>query len=259
MKDYYTILGLDPEVSAETIKIAYRRLALQAHPDRLTHLSPSEQAEASARMAELNEAYTVLSDSKRRASYDQDLARVQSGEPAPAPAPVVAQPAPAAPVAAAPQRARMRPQAEMAGNVIGQFSEKLRRDLLALPGWSWQEVKLEGFDWAARSGSWPSYLVSAFRGFPTLDGAQMRKFLNYADFAVARGKRLLGRDTLVFLIAFQRAAERDIVTQLTARFARQCGDHAALVILDAVHGRSLVSGRKSDPKLQKLLRGLGYR
>lgn len=63
-KDYYTLLGVSRTATQEEIKKAYRKLALEHHPDRAG--SASE-----ARFKEINEAYQVLSDAKKRANYDQ--------------------------------------------------------------------------------------------------------------------------------------------------------------------------------------------
>lgn len=63
-KDYYQILGVDKNASADDIKKAYRRLARRYHPD------VSKEADAAQRMAEVNEANTVLSDPEKRAAYD---------------------------------------------------------------------------------------------------------------------------------------------------------------------------------------------
>lgn len=64
-KDYYQILGVDKNASADDIKKAYRKLARKYHPD------VSKEADAAQRMAEINEANTVLSDPEKRAAYDQ--------------------------------------------------------------------------------------------------------------------------------------------------------------------------------------------
>lgn len=63
-KDYYDILGLKRGASADEIKRAYRTLALKYHPDKAGK-------EHEARFKEVNEAYQVLSDPKKRAAYDQ--------------------------------------------------------------------------------------------------------------------------------------------------------------------------------------------
>ena len=64
-KDYYAILGVGREATAEEIKKAYRRLARRYHPD------VSKEKDATERMKEVNEAYAVLSDPERRAAYDR--------------------------------------------------------------------------------------------------------------------------------------------------------------------------------------------
>lgn len=65
-RDYYEVLGLNRGASEEEIKKAYRKLAKENHPD----LNPGDK-EAEARFKEINEAYEVLSDSEKRARYDQ--------------------------------------------------------------------------------------------------------------------------------------------------------------------------------------------
>lgn len=66
-KDYYQILGVSEKSSADEIKKAYRKLAVQYHPDK----NPGNVKAAEARFKEISAAYYVLSDEKRRAQYDQ--------------------------------------------------------------------------------------------------------------------------------------------------------------------------------------------
>jgi curved DNA-binding protein len=65
-KDYYRILGVERSADEKTIKRAYRKLAVQFHPDK----NPGNQ-QAEERFKEINEAYEVLGDAKKRAKYDQ--------------------------------------------------------------------------------------------------------------------------------------------------------------------------------------------
>ena len=67
-KDYYLILGLTPEATAEEIRSAYRRLAIELHPDL--------SGFGSDQFLELQEAYSVLSDPMRRAVYDREAEEI---------------------------------------------------------------------------------------------------------------------------------------------------------------------------------------
>lgn len=65
-RDYYDVLGLQKGASDEEIKKAYRKLAVKYHPDK----NPGDKT-AEEKFKELGEAYEVLSDSNKRAAYDQ--------------------------------------------------------------------------------------------------------------------------------------------------------------------------------------------
>ncbi len=65
-RDYYEVLGVDRNASGDEIKRAYRKLAVQYHPDK----NPDD-AHAEEKFKELGEAYDVLMDAEKRASYDR--------------------------------------------------------------------------------------------------------------------------------------------------------------------------------------------
>jgi molecular chaperone DnaJ len=64
-RDYYQILGISKNSTTDEIKRAFRRLAMQYHPDK------NKAPDAEQKFKEINEAYEVLSDENRRRTYDQ--------------------------------------------------------------------------------------------------------------------------------------------------------------------------------------------
>jgi len=69
LKDYYLILGVNKDTSAQDIKKAFRQLALRYHPDH----NPGDVKEAEEKFKEINEAYEILGDEKKRWQYDRLL------------------------------------------------------------------------------------------------------------------------------------------------------------------------------------------
>jgi molecular chaperone DnaJ len=65
-RDYYEVLGVERTVDEVTLKTAFRKKAMEHHPDR-----NQGDPEAEARFKEVNEAYSVLSDAQKRAAYDR--------------------------------------------------------------------------------------------------------------------------------------------------------------------------------------------
>ncbi|MDD9857282.1 MAG: J domain-containing protein [Gammaproteobacteria bacterium] len=74
-KNYYEILRVAPDVDAETIKSAYRRLAQIYHPDKRTN-----KKFANHKFKSIGEAYAVLSDSDKRSEYDQTIDASKEGK-----------------------------------------------------------------------------------------------------------------------------------------------------------------------------------
>lgn len=66
MKDYYSLLGVARDASPEEIKKAYRKKAMQYHPDR-----NKDNPQAEDKFKEISEAYAVLTDQKKRGQYDR--------------------------------------------------------------------------------------------------------------------------------------------------------------------------------------------
>ena len=64
-RDFYDVLGVDRSATAEEVKSAFRKLAMEFHPDR------NEAADAAERFKEIGQAYEILSDPEKRARYDR--------------------------------------------------------------------------------------------------------------------------------------------------------------------------------------------
>lgn len=73
-KDYYKVLGVDRDIDQADLKKTYRKLARKYHPD------VSKEANAEERFKDVNEAYEVLGDAEKRASYDELGANWQNGQ-----------------------------------------------------------------------------------------------------------------------------------------------------------------------------------
>src|SRR5579872_7612035 len=65
-RDYYEVLGVERSCADGDLKVAFRKLAMEHHPDRNGGCE-----EAAGRFKEINEAYSVLSDPQKRAAYDR--------------------------------------------------------------------------------------------------------------------------------------------------------------------------------------------
>ncbi len=70
-RDFYEVLGVDRNADADALKKAYRKLAIQYHPDRQQGKSDAEKKDAEEKFKEAAEAYDVLSNPDKRARYDQ--------------------------------------------------------------------------------------------------------------------------------------------------------------------------------------------
>lgn len=70
-KDFYTVLGVSRDATDSEIKSAYKRKALKYHPDRMAGKPEADIKAAEDKIKEINEAYSILSNQKKKAAYDQ--------------------------------------------------------------------------------------------------------------------------------------------------------------------------------------------
>lgn len=78
MEDYYEILGVSPDASAENIRAARNRKAMDFHPDRLSSVSEPVRNLAEEQLKNVNRAYEVLSDVQERKKYDAEWIQTHS-------------------------------------------------------------------------------------------------------------------------------------------------------------------------------------
>jgi curved DNA-binding protein CbpA len=266
LQDFYAILGLDPSASQESLKVAYRRLARKYHPDLKVNCSVEEQASVQSRMADLNEAYATLSNSKSRREYDERL-RLESlltssksgGKSVHNSVTATAEVRHSRVSAPA-----VRPRHEVDTSVVHQFSGHLRERLITQKSaFTWQTARFEGFDWGLESSDWFSHYCIAVRSFASLDSATARKFVNYSERVLQHAKRRMKRNFFVFLLPFRQIDEWESVSnQINALLNRKnragaSVGNTAVILLDMHHSRIVRLGaRFSDQQFEHLLQSI---
>jgi hypothetical protein len=151
VKTHYELLDIGPDAPADQIKKAFRREIARYHPDKVQHLGSEFQDIASARAAELTEAYRVLMDDEMRAEYNESLKR--GAVPTPPPRPPSHSYTPAtSPVTQSPahEPARPDPGSAAAPQAPSEFVRKagisrLREAVHAVSGTA-TAVTVSGFD-----------------------------------------------------------------------------------------------------------------
>jgi curved DNA-binding protein CbpA len=258
LEDYYAVLGLDPEASPESIKLAYRRLARENHPDRNIDCTEAERRVLSTRMAELNGAYAVLSDAARRREYDDKLRILNTLTGST----VLGATKTATKTAAKHHSShRAQPSHDAELTLVREFSKQLRSNLQSnRKDFSWEEIVLEGFDWGLESVSWSSHYCVAARAFPVLDPAAAKKFANYSGVVVARCNRSIRKSHFLFLLPFQQMSQSESVS---AEFNRLISGEnretrldvpIGIVLFDARRGRTLrVGGKLQEKRFEELV------
>ena len=212
-------------------------------------------------MLRINEAYRVLSNKNLRREYDKSL---KEGGPfnttMPAAAPVEAPSG-----AAAPARAptKMRVGSEVADSIVGGFGREFKKDIAAATaGFKWEDMQLEGFDWASMAAFWTTRYITALRGVAKVDMATAKKFANYCNLAITNNGRSIKSSYFLFFLAFQQGVEQTVPPFLRTFCANENGQRSAgpacIVLMDVVRRKSLLCGpRPDDERYAKLLQALG--
>jgi hypothetical protein len=263
LEDYYAVLGLDSGASQEAIKMAYRRLARETHPDRNANSSPGEQCALSLQMAKLNGAYAVLSDPALRREYDDKLRIMNSlaGN-------TVTQATPTMTVtksvvttqSSSKTRTGYRTQTSLDVDIdsIRDLSNRILANLLASRnGFTWNEIVLEGFDWGLEYASWMTHYCVGGRGFGLLDPAGAKKIANYSEVIIGRFNRSVRKSQFLFILPSQQMSQWDSVSaELNRIFTLENGQKrfeipVSIVLFDTRKGRKLRVGSDLKEKCLK--------
>jgi len=250
--DYFSILGVSRAATGDEIKSAFRKLALEFHPDRVGHLDDAGQAEAAKRMAEVNEAYSVLSNPAQRTEYEAELDNPQLNTAPAAQAAAAAGATPAAPAASdTGSFRRSAAPAKPSSNLARDFSMRLKTELANAAGLKFQPHQAEGFDWGLITRTWTAQYLIASRAFAEADVASAQRFLRYAEAAVeSRGMR---KQHSLFLMPFQKIFESAKVGTLCRDFCDKQAGTVLIVLMDMTRSEKLVCGPKpKDARLQEL-------
>jgi len=242
--------------------MAYRRLAREVHPDSKVRSTERERSDFSVRMAQLNEAYGVLSDPKQKREYDQQL-RVQ-GMLSASKQVAVAEVKPDAPPAPR-ERVHYRPKQDV-DVVVAEFAKHLRARLLTgnRKAFSWKERNLEGFDWALEAFLWSAHYCVALRGFAEVDPQAIKRFTSYAEVAIAQWNRLIRKSYFLFLLPFEQLSEWEVVSsQCQHLVAPGSGVISSriptgILLLDMQYDRTLRFGAQTHNKrFEQLIQFIG--
>lgn len=255
-KDYYAILDVPPDASARLIKENHRLMVQRYHPD--LYKVPEEAEAATRRMAEINEAYAVLSDKKRRAEYDvrKKAAAVPSSAPTSTPKPKVDWEATKTP--SVPKAAASNPALDEA--VAEEFLESLRK-LVSHRGSAMKlrEENEKPWLWSFSGGTWSKSCWVSLARLPELNVNPLRTILTQCAHIV--GKRGSGwKDSFfVFVLATESISDGENTLKLCRSYCNEKenstrGRLVNIVILDLKRRRSIVCGKRpADSHQQALL------
>jgi DnaJ domain len=260
LEDYYAILGVDHEASPASIKLAYRRMAREKHPDRNLNFTETEKRVLSLHMAQLNGAYAVLSDATKRREYDEKLRIMdtlygKTASHATATVTVTKSATVTKSGTKSNSSERVQPSHDADLILMRDLSKHIRSTLLAnQKDFSWKETVLEGFDWGLECVSWATHYCVAGRAFAVLDPAAAKKFANYSEVVLTQCARSLRKSHFLFLIPFQQVSQWESVS---AVFNRLCspenretrvGGPVGIVLFDVRRVRTLRVGRQLKEK-----------
>jgi curved DNA-binding protein CbpA len=260
-KDYYAVLGVSPESDSTEIKKAYRALVQKFHPDRIR--GNQETTNASERMIEINEAFAILGDEKRRAELD----RVRKGAKSPkAPEAGTAVEDWEIPVSPLKKRADepVKRHSAVEKSVAKEFLEKVKAQLLQeSAAVKFKEEGDPGWQWSLIGKTWGSVYWVGVRQLSLLNPNTAKELLTQIQGLLEKKKSGWKGNFFIFIVAFEALQDSDIVLKLFRSFANRPEQSTArnlvnIVVLDLNQRRSVLCGKRTgDLHYGGILRSLG--
>ncbi|TET36009.1 MAG: J domain-containing protein [Planctomycetota bacterium] len=202
-EDLYKALGVTPGASSAEIQQAYRKLAREYHPDKVSHLGHELQEVAEKKMRLINRAYSVLSNALTRKEYDQKRLGSQAVAPPRGPTASGSSAGYQPPAAAAPSSADAR-DVMLIETQLYQIKEKIRKETRLV----WTDFKESGFTSAIRAvkaGLGKKEYLFYFLVNMMIEPSEFRDFIHRIRALDARKNApgMLGARITVFVIAFR--------------------------------------------------------
>ena len=245
-KDYYAVLGVSPDASISQIKKAYRALAHQFHPDRVA--AEEDTQAAMDRMVEINEAFAVVSDAKKRASYDQ----LRAGPPKAADSsesPSVEWAMPVEPTAEA--AVTLASNSAVADSVSQDFLQKLKA-LVAQGGASanLQEEPAKPWLWSFQGKTWGGNYSVSMRLCPVMNPNVARENVSQVQAMIKKRRSAWKSNIFLFIVGFQTISEGETVLKIFRSFCNQDANSTTrnlvnIVVMDMKSRRSVLCGKRA--------------
>ena len=259
-KDYYAVLGVSPESDSSAIKKAYRTLVQRYHPDRLR--ATEDAGGASERMIEINEAFAVLGDVKRRAELDR--ARAMEKSP---PTPVTVSSVEDWEMVSTSGKAHPTPPSErntsVEKSVAREFLDKVKAQLLQESAPKFKEEADPYWLWILLGKTWGANYWVGVRRIELLNPNAAKELTGKLQAFMDKRRSGWKSNFFVIVYAFEALQDANTVVKLIRTFANR-SEHSTprnlvnIVALDLNQRRSLLCGKKSsDPTCGAILRALG--
>ena len=250
-KDYYAILGVPPDAAPGEIKKAYRTLAQRYHPDRVS----AESESSIERMVEINEAFAVVSDRKRRTAYDRERAAPIQPAPAPEPDPLETQPF----------RTTVLTPRNLAADrsVIQDFLAKLKTAIAkeGAPA-NLKEEPEKPWLWSFSGRTWVANYSVSLRVCPLLNPGVARESITQAEAVVHKRRSGWKSNFSLFILAFEALNEGETVLKILRTYCNLKENSTQrnlvnLIVLDLNQRRSVLCGKRTrEENLDRILSAL---